>query len=399
METRHEDSKDAQDTQDTQDTRSIDEILLPYDPTEPVMLVVGGVGVDTVVRVPALPVPFREAQMIPPAQDYVGHAGNGVARGTHALGHRSVVADVIGDDAQGWMVLNSFRQAELEFHPVMHTSGTRRSVVLTAPDGTTQSFYDPRHPNGWVPEPSLWKTPMTRAEHVHVTIVDWARHALWAATLRGIETSTDLHDWDGRSRHHEDFAYGADVVFLSAVELADEDRVVQRIFDRGRARLVIVTDGADGSRIRSREGAFHEIPTVALRDTPVLDVSGAGDSYVAAFLEELRLGGTLKRAGYAGSIAGAWACGSVGTHTSFADRAFLDNALGHLAKSEDGLERAVPEGVTVPGSSPTGAGAQTMPGAAVPSGTGAEAATASPRRSARETRRAERDARRAAETD
>lgn len=363
-----------------QDTRSIDEILLPYDPNERVMLVVGAVGVDTVVRVPALPVPYREAQMIQPAQDYVGHSGNGVARGTHALGHRTVIADVIGDDAQGWMILNSFRQLDLEFHPIMHAAGTRRSVVLVAPDGRMQSFYDPRHPNGWVPDPSLWRIPMARAEHVHITIVDWARHALRAANNLGIETSTDLHDWNGVTRHHQDFAYGADIVFVSAVELSDEEKVVQRIFDRGRARMVIVMDSQEGSRVFSREGELIDVPTVALRDTPVIDVSGAGDSYVAAFLEELRLGGTLKRAGYAGSIAGAWACGSVGVHTSFADRAFLDNALAHLGKSEDGLERTLPAGVQVPGSSETGAGAQATTGVVAPSGTGADPApSATPR--------------------
>jgi hypothetical protein len=42
-------------------------------------LVVGGVGVDTIVRVKAFPREYRDAILVPPVYDYVGHTGNGVS--------------------------------------------------------------------------------------------------------------------------------------------------------------------------------------------------------------------------------------------------------------------------------------------------------------------------------
>jgi hypothetical protein len=54
---------------------------------------------------------------------------------------------------------------------------------------------------------------------------------------------------------------------------------------------------------------------VELPDRPVVDTNGAGDAYVAAFLTTWLDGRSYREAAAAGSIAGAWACGSPGTHT------------------------------------------------------------------------------------
>ena len=64
------------------------------------VLVVGGTGVDHIVRVPLLPLAVRDSMTIPPIQSVV----------------------------------------------VSHPSGTRRAVNLVAPDGSRMSLYDPRPP-------------------------------------------------------------------------------------------------------------------------------------------------------------------------------------------------------------------------------------------------------------
>ena len=43
------------------------------------ILVVGGTGVDHIVRVPLLPLPVRDSLTVPPIQSVVGHTGTGVA--------------------------------------------------------------------------------------------------------------------------------------------------------------------------------------------------------------------------------------------------------------------------------------------------------------------------------
>ncbi|MEU3506034.1 carbohydrate kinase family protein, partial [Streptomyces hundungensis] len=50
------------------------------------VLVVGGTGVDTVVRVDSLPVPLADSVQVGPIEEWPGHTGANVALGARALG-------------------------------------------------------------------------------------------------------------------------------------------------------------------------------------------------------------------------------------------------------------------------------------------------------------------------
>ena len=120
------------------------------------VFVVGGVGIDTVVRVPSLPPEDRDSFLVPPVESYVAHTGHGVVMGCHALGLRTALADVIGDDEEGRRVVAAYEAAGVDLRYVTHPSGTRRAVNLVAPDGRRMSFYDPRHPAEMLPDGRLW---------------------------------------------------------------------------------------------------------------------------------------------------------------------------------------------------------------------------------------------------
>lgn len=184
------------------------------------------------------------------------------------------------------------------------------------------SLYDARA-DGYEPDPALWRDWLGRTRHVHVSIMDWARRALPDALGSGATTSTDLHDWDGRSDYHRDFAYGADTMFVSSTALADEAGVVADVFSCGRASTVVVMDGERGARILCRAAPDSPIRVAAavLPDRPAIDSNGA------AFLHARLMGRPLAEAGRAGAVGGAWACGSAGTHTSFVNRQELEAAL------------------------------------------------------------------------
>jgi acarbose 7IV-phosphotransferase len=285
------------------------------------VFVVSGVGVDTIVRAPSLDLPRFDSMFVPQIRRYVGHTGNGVALGCKALGLRTALVDMMGDDGEAALIRRSYREKSLEFGYATHPACTRRSVILVDPEGRRMSFFDGRQPNDAVPDASLWRNGIARARHVHVSIMPWARHALADAIAAGKPTSTDLHDWDGTNPYHHDFAYGADFVFVSATALGDRvDDVLRDIIDRGRAQVAVATEGALGSRLAVRGEPNRHIPAVTLPDRPVVDSNGAGDSYVAAFLATVLRGGTFEAAALAGAIAGAYSCGTEGTHTSFIDR-------------------------------------------------------------------------------
>ena len=302
------------------------------------VLVVGGAGVDTIVRVDALPVPFADSHVVPPIDTVVGHTGSGVALGCHRLGLATRFVDVIGDDHEGRMLLDRFAAEGLPFEHVVHESGTRRAVNLVDATGRRMSFYDPRHPYDLAPDPALWRGPLAEARHVHASIMPWTVGALEDATAARATSSTDLHDWDGRNPHHRPFAYAADLVFVSGSRLDGvEDDVVSDVLDRGRARLVVVMDGARGSRVTVREGGSFAVSAVDIEGRPAVDSNGAGDAFAAAFLYGRLSGEPPHRCALYGAVAGAHACTVPSTETDAIDRDALHaRVAGFLPAEESG---------------------------------------------------------------
>ena len=287
------------------------------------VLVVGGAGVDTTVYVPELPLPYADTYAVPPVVDRIGNTGAGVTLGCHALGLRVKFVDLIGDDPQGALIRDRLAARGVDFAYAPSEAGTRRSVLLVGPDGRRLSLFDPRFVPGQRLPRDLYLPALGSARHVHVSIVDFARH-VYADIPHGTTISTDLHDWDGENPHHEDFAYASDVVFLSAVKLGGRrEEVMRAIAERGRASVVVCTAGAGGCHVLA-DGGIRHFPAAPLPG-PVADSNGAGDAFVSGFLYGHLTGRPLEECVRLGVVAGAHACTSEGTHE---DPIRLDALLG-----------------------------------------------------------------------
>lgn len=294
----------------------------------PDVLVLGGVGVDTIIRVPALPVPLADTVHVPQMLRYAGHSGSGWALGLHALGVRTHLLDLVGDDLEATVVRERCAAAELPFSGVVVAEGTKRSVNLVADDGSRMSFHDGRGQRLHDTDEGCHRSLLAAARHVHVTINDWTRLAMREAVAAGRSVSTDLNDWDGVNSHHEEFAYAADLVFLSAVGVGGRlDDVVRRIFKGGRARVVVATAGASGAFVHDRDGIPVAVPAVGIPGRPVVDSNGAGDAFGAAFLAAWLQGCDHVQAARWGVVAGAWACGTAGTNADPIDLPTLRSLL------------------------------------------------------------------------
>lgn len=279
------------------------------------VLVVGGAGVDTIVRVDDLAIPGGDSVVVPPILDYPAHTGNGVALGFHALGLATKFVDFLGDDPQGRLVLDRYAAAGLDFSPLPAPHGTPRSVNLVDRSGRRFSFFDGRHPADLRLPRDFYLPHLRRARHVHVSRAGHARDVLADAAALGRPTSTDLHAWDGEDAGAHPWAYGADLVFLSAAAVGKRiPEVMRGILDRGRAELVVATDGAAGCLALERgAGGPVQFPAV-VPERPVVDSNGAGDAFLTAFLHTRFAGGDLAACVLAGSVSGAYACGAPGTH-------------------------------------------------------------------------------------
>ncbi|TDQ46116.1 carbohydrate kinase family protein [Actinorugispora endophytica] len=298
--------------------------------TEYDVVVVGGSGVDTVVRVGSLPVPLADSVPVGPIEEWPGHTGGNVALGTRALGLRTALLDFIGDDWTGSRVRERMAEGDVEFAPVTSPAGTRRAVNLVDAAGRRMSFYDARDPAGLRMPRDHYLPWLGSARHVHLSIMDFARFLYDDIEDLGVPVSTDLHDWDGRADHHREFALRSDLVFLSAAGVGgDVHALMREILEKGRAETVVATAGAEGSSLLTREdgGSPVHVPA-AVPPAPVVDSNGAGDAFVSGFLYGRLAGRDPVECARLGALAGAHACTAPGSTSLISREALLEPDRG-----------------------------------------------------------------------
>ncbi|MFF3201591.1 adenosine kinase [Streptomyces sp. NPDC002962] len=273
------------------------------------VLVLGGAGVDTIVYVPELPLPYADSYMIDAGiRARAGQTGDFVALGLAALGLRTHHLDFLGDDPEGDLVRALHRDKDIALTAIPQPAGTKRAVNLVGPDGRRLSLYDNSRgrPDDRFPEDTL-RTLAAVSRHAHVSITHPGAEALPALREAGVGSiSTDLHNWDGENPYHEAFAYEADVVFVSVTALTDPETTMRRIAERGRAEVVVATAGAKGAYLLT-DGELTHVPA-AVPPGPVVDSNGAGDAFASAFLFGRLRGEPPYRCAEYGALAGAYAC-------------------------------------------------------------------------------------------
>lgn len=300
--------------------------------TEIDILVLGGAGVDSIVYVPELPLPYADSYMVPAIDMRAGQTGDFVAMGVQALGLRTHHIDLIGEDHEGDLVRALHRERGIPFTEVLGRGGTKRAVNLVGPDGRRLSLYDnSRSPDTDRLPPATVEAFAAVSRHAHVSLTHPCAFALPTLRAAGVSISTDLHNWDGAEAYHEAFAYEADIVFLSATALADPEKTMRQIAARGRAEAVVATAGAEGAHLLV-DGELYHVPAVT-PPAPVVDSNGAGDAFASAYLFGLLTGEPPLVCARYGAIAGAYACTVPATRTDVITRKQL---LSLAARSPGG---------------------------------------------------------------
>jgi adenosine kinase len=295
----------------------------------PRTLICGSLAVDTITVFPdrfarhilpeqthVLSVSFQITEM---RREWGGCAGN-IAYNLKGLGGDPVVMATVGDDGGAYIErLSSFGIATDAVRTVAGTFTAQAYIITDLDDNQITAF----HPGA-----------MNEAHMNHVSDVD--RIALGIVAPDGR---------DGMAAHVREFAAaripfvfdpGQGLPLFSGTELIEmidcadyvavNDYEARMLAERtglseeeiaGRVDAMIVTLGADGSRIHS-DGTVFEIPTLA--PTALVDPTGCGDAYRAGLLYGIGQGWDWDRTGRLASLLGSLKIASRGGQNHIVDR-------------------------------------------------------------------------------
>ena len=295
----------------------------------PRTLICGSLAVDTITVFPdrfarhilpeqthVLSVSFQITEM---RREWGGCAGN-IAYNLKGLGGDPVVMATVGDDGGAYIErLSSFGIATEAVRTVAGTFTAQAYIITDLDDNQITAF----HPGA-----------MNQAHMNHVSDVDRIRLGIVAPDGR-----------DGMAAHVREFAAaripflfdpGQGLPLFSGAELIEmidcadyvavNDYEARMLAERtglsekeiaGRVDAMIVTLGADGSRIHA-DGTVFEIPTLA--PTALVDPTGCGDAYRAGLLYGIGQGWDWDRTGRLASLLGSLKIASRGGQNHVLDR-------------------------------------------------------------------------------
>jgi D-beta-D-heptose 7-phosphate kinase/D-beta-D-heptose 1-phosphate adenosyltransferase len=240
----------------------------------------------------------------------LGGAAN-VAHNLAALGGTVEIAGVVGGDAEGTRLIAALRTAGIGIGAVIADKDrctTRKlRVVTTRNQQVARIDYECDRPVDGDLEAALVKKIRAGAAHAQVILISdyqkgtitrtTAQAAIEAAQSKGIPSLVDpkvphIDYYAGAAlitpNHHE-----AEAVTLQRIRNADEARSAAGKFrDRAACASVLITRGEHGMWLLSPEGEY-DLPAEARE---VSDVTGAGDTVIAAIALGLAAGGSLKDA-------------------------------------------------------------------------------------------------------
>jgi len=292
---------------------------------EKTILVLGDVMLDryvwgNVTRVsPEAPVPVVEVQSETCAPGGAANTANNIV----SLGGKAVLIGMVGDDAHKEMLIKELEQRGIASQLLLDSRPTTTKIrVMGMKQQLLRIDYEYKHPiddeTGKKILEVIRDTPCDG-----IIISDYAKgiitQQLYNEILHLAEALKIPVFVDVKPRRQISYA-GATVVKTNnkeACELAGvEEHNGDRLEEIGKRLVetlqshVVITRGDKGVSVFSREGSTSHIPTKAKQ---VFDVTGAGDTFLAAFALAFASGESLEDAAALANHAAGIKVGKVGT--------------------------------------------------------------------------------------
>ncbi len=232
-----------------------------------------------------------------------------VAVGLRRRGVAAAYVGPVGDDAAGARVLAELAAQEVDTTHVVVLPQVATAVteILLLPHGERRfvseiyEIFDSYEPNS-----AAWAA-VSSARHVHTSMLPHLFDRLrTAARGAGLRLSCDFSTLDLPPDLD-----GLELAFRSAGESADARQglaLAAEAVQRG-AGAAVVTLGDKGSVALTADGSVR---AEAVEIESVVDTCGAGDAFIAAYLERWLVGSAVVDCLQAGAVAGAAACTTLG---------------------------------------------------------------------------------------
>jgi sugar/nucleoside kinase (ribokinase family) len=275
------------------------------------LLAVGECSLDTRLLVSSLPAP-GEKRTVLQWEELAGGQTASAALAAARLGLRVAYAGAVGDDACSESVLAPLRAAGVDLGGVVRVPGaaTRAAVILVEEGSGERTILGHRDPALGEGSARLAGLDLGTARLLLLDGSDLGLATRLAARARAAGQAVVL-DLDGPTPGFEELLAHVDFPVVSrdfaVAAYGSAGAALERLIALG-ARMAVVTLGAEGASARIGESALHS-PAF---EVPVVDTTGAGDTFHAAFAWALLAGQDARQALRWANAAAALSCTAAG---------------------------------------------------------------------------------------
>jgi sugar/nucleoside kinase (ribokinase family) len=305
------------------------------------ILCVGDPSVDDVFSVPVIPAP-AEKIVATRARRYPGGTTANVACAASRLGQTAAAIGRVGSDADGEFLLSAFKEAGVNVDYMATVAGevSSRAMIMVEPSGEKALVYSPLQ--GAPTTHAQLAEALSQSRVVYATPYDRVRFQQLAelAHVRSVVVAIDLEMQAAPTQTELGmWMRVADVVFLNEVTFrhamgCEPNPETLVLLAQWGAAVIIVTLGSRGAiAVSGSELVQHDAFA-----TNVVDATGAGDGFAAAYLAAVLDGACNEHALRFANAAAHFAVMTEGARSGYPNRqgveAFLKNDSANSLNSQ-----------------------------------------------------------------
>jgi rfaE bifunctional protein kinase chain/domain len=294
------------------------------------ILVIGDIMLDRFIwgkvsRIsPEAPVPVVEVER---ESTMLGGAAN-VVNNLVSLGSKALLCGVVGDDRPGEEVISKLEDMGVDIGGIAIENARPTSVKTRIVAHAQQVVrYDRERRIHLKPSTIKHILDFIRAkkDHMSATILsDYGKGVLSRKLMHGIAREISGYPIPvAVDPNVKNFSLYRDVTVITpnnaqagqitGMEIKDENDLVKagkRLINQDRCKALLITRGEEGMTLFEEDGGITQIKSIAKK---VYDVTGAGDTVIAAFTLGIASGLDMKSAAFLSNLAAGIVVGEVGT--------------------------------------------------------------------------------------